>query len=61
MTLWLGEKGEQVELTDYDMELIHRADSFISQIGKYRYSSTTKTETATPSVEKKPWWKFWNK
>lgn len=59
MVLWLGEKGEQVEMTDYDMELIYRADRLISQIGKYRYSSRTKTETAPPSVEKKPWWKFW--
>ena len=60
MVLWLGEKGEQVELTDYDMELIYRADRLISQIGKYRYSSRTKTETASPSIEKKPWWKFWS-
>jgi hypothetical protein len=59
MVFWLGEKGETVTMTDYDMELIYRADRLISQIGKYRYSSRTKTETATPSVEKKSWWKFW--
>lgn len=60
MVLWLGEKGENVTLSDYDMELIYRADGLISQIGMYRYSSRTKTETASPSVEKKPWWKFWS-
>lgn len=59
MVLWLGKKGETVTMTDYDMELIYRTDNLISQIGKYRYSSRTKTETATPSVEKKSWWKFW--
>jgi hypothetical protein len=61
MVLWLGEKGETVNMTDYDMELIYRADRLISQIGKYRYSSRTKTETATPtpSYRKKPWWRFW--
>jgi hypothetical protein len=61
MVLWLGEKGETVTLTDYDMELIYRADGLISQIGMYRYSSRTKTEKAkpTPSIEKKPWWRFW--
>lgn len=60
MVLWLGEKGETVTMTDYDMELIYRADGLISQIGKYRYSSRTKTETATPLIEKKPWWKIWS-
>lgn len=59
MVLWLGEKGETVNMTDYDMELIYRADRLISQIGKYRYSSRTKTETAEPTTEKKPWWRFW--
>lgn len=61
MVLWLGKKGEQVEMTDYDMELIYQADRLISQIGKYRYSSRTKTEKAkpTPSYRKKPWWKVW--
>ena len=60
MVLWLGEKGETVTMTDYDMELIYRADGLISQLGMYRYSSRTKTETASPSIEKKPWWKFWS-
>lgn len=59
MTLWLGEPGEQVELSDYDMKLIFQADAYIRNIGRYRYSSRTKTETATPSIEKKPWWKIW--
>lgn len=61
MTLWLGEKGENVTLSDYDMKLLYQADAYIRNIGKYRYSSRTQTETAkpTPSIEKKPWWRFW--
>ena len=59
MVLWLGEKGETITMTDYDMELIYQADAYIRSIGKYRYSSRTETVKAEPSVEKNPWWKFW--
>lgn len=37
MVLWLAKEGETYEITQYDLDLLHRIDNLTSQLGRYRY------------------------
>lgn len=52
MVLWLAEKGETVEINQYDWDLLQQADRYIKHIGKYRYAPAGK-QTAVAKVAKK--------
>lgn len=52
MTLWLADKGQTVEINQYDWDLLQQADRYIKHIGKYRYAPASK-QTVVAKVAKK--------
>ena len=52
MVLWLAEKGETVEINQYDWDLLQHADRYIKNIGLYRYAPASKQTVVAEVAEK---------
>lgn len=52
MVLWLAEKGETVEINQYDWDLLQHADRYIKHIGNYRYAPAVKETIVAKPAEK---------
>lgn len=48
----IAEKGETVEINQYDWDLLQHADRYIKHIGKYRYAPASK-QTVVAKKENK--------